>query len=91
LFQAEAISNVGEKHSYLSLNDLKKRKNPDVANVVAELILVLNYVNYEPISKPDQLTRQDIENLIMSYKQQLNLYYEQRNQKNQIRMIIESM
>jgi hypothetical protein len=38
LFKAEAISNVGEKHSYILLTEMKKRKNPDVARVVNDLL-----------------------------------------------------
>ena len=37
------------------------------------------------------MTKQDIEELIAKYTNTLKKYYEQRNQKNQIKMIIESM
>jgi biotin-(acetyl-CoA carboxylase) ligase len=37
------------------------------------------------------MTKQDIEDLIAKYTNTLKKYYEQRNQKNQIKMIIESM
>ena len=37
------------------------------------------------------MTKHDIEDLIAEYKLTLQRYYEQRNQKNQIKMIIESM
>jgi hypothetical protein len=37
LFLAEAVSKPGDKHSYLALSDLRKRKNPDISRVFADL------------------------------------------------------
>jgi len=53
LFMAEAISNVGDKHSYIVLSDMKQRKNPDVARVVNDLLSVIQFVNFKPLFKPN--------------------------------------
>jgi hypothetical protein len=53
--------------------------------------MVMDYLNFTPSPNPKRLSQQDLQSLLKTFRTNLALYFEQRTQKNQIRVLIESM
>lgn len=53
--------------------------------------LIIEFVGLDSLLQSDKWSQNDINRLIKEYKQSLSMYFEERCQKNQIRMLIESM
>jgi len=70
LFQAEAVSNVGDQHSYLDLVQLRQRMNPDVSCVVQDLDMILQFTAFKSASySKNRLSKNDTEALMQRYKE----------------------
>jgi len=59
MFDSEAVSAPGSKASYIELDKLRSRRNPEVSRVIGELDMVMDYLNFSPASNPNRLTKED--------------------------------
>ncbi len=71
LYRSEAVSEVGERHSYLNLIDLKYRKNPEIVKTVQEVGSIMEMVKHKPLIDKTKLTRTDIKVLMKRLKEHI--------------------
>lgn len=91
LYKSEAVSEVGERHSYLNLIDLKYRKNPDIIKTIQDVGNAMDLVKHKPLLDKTKLTRTDIKLLVKKLKEHVSNQTDLENQKNQVRMLVESL
>lgn len=92
LYRSEAVSEVGERHSYLNLIDLRHRKNPEIAKTIKEVGAVMEMVKHKPLLDKTKLTKTDIKVLVKKLKEHINQAQDAKNtQKSQVLMLIESL
>lgn len=91
MYKAEAISEVGERHSYLNLVELKYRKNPDIQRTLADLTAAIELVKHRLLIGRGKLTSTDIRVLTKKLKERVEQENELRNQKQQVKMLIDSL
>lgn len=63
------MSEVGERHSYLNLCDLKHRKNPDIVQTITDVTNVIDIVKHRPLLDKTKLTKTDIKVLVKKLKE----------------------
>jgi hypothetical protein len=72
LYRLEAVSEVGERHSYLNLIDLKYRKNPQIINTIKDVGSIMEMVKHKPLLDKTKLTKTDIKLLVKKLKEHIS-------------------
>jgi hypothetical protein len=91
LYKSDAVSEMGERHSFLNLQELKYRKNPEIQATLSDLGAAIKVVNHKPMLDRSKLTREDIQALVRKLKEEVQKEQETRNQRRQLRTLIESL
>lgn len=91
LYNSEAVCEMGERHSYLNLSELKYRQNPDLVKTVHEAIACMELSKYQPLLDKNKLTKTDITALIRKLKVTVVEEQQARKEKAEMRMLIDSM
>ena len=81
LYKTEAISEVGERHSYLNLMELKYRKNPEIQSLMSDVNYVLDLVQHKLLIGRGKLTSTDIKVMVRKLKEKIAEETEIKNQK----------
>ena len=71
LYKSEAVSEVGERHSYLNLSELKYRKNPDITKTINDLGVAIEMVKHRPLLDKTKITKSDIKILVKKLKEKV--------------------